>query len=93
MLPAGQLIVSLFVFISKLSFSNGCLSSIFHVAAAVLVAQDPHVGSKLNAAAFVVGPLWFGTVLAGCVVRVQPRCSLSKCTELAGTGFCYLNPC
>ena len=57
--------------IDRLNFSNGCLSSIFYVAAAVLVAQDPHVGSKMNAAAFVIGPLWFGTILAGCMVCVH----------------------
>lgn len=69
-LPAGQLVVSLFVFIQQLDYTNGCLSSIFYVAAVVLVAQDTHVGSKLNAAAFVIGPLWFGSVIAGCVVSL-----------------------
>lgn len=67
---AGQLIVSMFVFVNKLNYANGCLSSIFYVAAAVLVAQDAHIGSKLNAAAFVIGPLWFGAVLAGLAVSL-----------------------
>jgi len=65
---AGQLVVSLFVFINRLNYTNGCLSSIFYVAAVVLVAQDCHVGSKMNAAAFVIGPLWFGSIIAGCMV-------------------------
>ena len=67
---AGQLVVSMFVFVKKLNYANGCLSSIFYVAAAVLVAQDAHIGSKLNAAAFVIGPLWFGAVLAGLAVSL-----------------------
>ena len=67
-LCAGQLVVFLFVFINKLNYSNSCLSSIFYVGASVLVAQDAHVGSKMNAAAFVIGPLWFGIILAGCMV-------------------------
>ena len=65
---AGQLVVTMFVLVNKLNYANGCLSSIFYVAAAVLVAQDAHVGSKLTAAAFVIGPLWFGAVLAGIAV-------------------------
>lgn len=67
-LCTGQLVVALFVFITKLNYSNSCLSSIFFVAASVLVAQDAHVGSKMNAAVYVIGPLWFGSVLAGCMV-------------------------
>lgn len=83
---AGQLIVLLFVFINKLTFPNGCLSSIFYVAAAVLVAQDAHVGSKMNAAAFVIGPLWFGSVLAGCMVRVRRIAALSQFALCTDTG-------
>lgn len=64
----------LFVLVNKLNFANSCLSSIFYVAAVILVAQDAHIGSKLNAAAFVIGPLWFGTVLAGCAVSMLSMC-------------------
>jgi len=74
---AGQLVVSLFVFINRLNYTNGCLSSIFYVAAVVLVAQDSHVGSKMNAAAFVIGPLWFGSIIAGCMVS-QTVCQVIK---------------
>lgn len=74
-LCAGQLVVALFVFINKLTYSNSCLSSIFYVAASVLVPQDAHVGSKMNAAAFIIGPLWFGSVLAGCMVRQNVSCT------------------
>lgn len=65
---AGQLVVCLFVLVNSLTFTNVCLCSIFHVAAVVLAAQDPHVGSKLTAAAAIIGPLWFGSIIAGCVV-------------------------
>lgn len=83
---AGQLVVLLFVFVNRLTFPNGCLSSIFYVAAAVLVAQDAHVGSKMNAAAFVIGPLWFGSVLAGCMVRVHGTAALSQFALCTDTG-------
>lgn len=76
MLDAGQLIVSLFVLVNRLNYANGCLSSIFYVAVSVLVAQDAHVGSKLNAAAFGIGPLWFGAVLAGLAVSTAPTATL-----------------
>ena len=74
---AGQLVVVLFVLVNKLSFAGSCLSSIFYVAATILVAQDAHVGSKLTAAAFVIGPLWFGVVLAGCAVSICKQLCLS----------------
>lgn len=63
----------MFVFVRKLNYANGCLSSIFYVAATVLLAQDAHVGSKLNAAASVIGPLWFGAVLGGLAVSLAPQ--------------------
>lgn len=75
----------MFVLVNKLNYTNGCLSSIFYVAAAVLVAQDAHVGSKLNAAAFVIGPLWFGAVLAGIAVSLQIAMALSRFS----TSSCY----
>ena len=76
---AGQLVVSLFVFIHRLDYTNGCLSSIFYVAAVGLVAQDTHVGSKMNAAAFVIGPLWFGSIIAGCMVSQTVCQDISTC--------------
>ena len=88
---AGQLIVLLFVLINKLNFPNGCLSSIFYVAAAVLVAQDAHVGSKMNAAAFVIGPLWFGSVLAGCMVRSCRMAALNHFVLCTDTGSSCLD--
>ncbi|DBA72154.1 TPA: hypothetical protein ACH3X2_010874 [Trebouxia sp. C0005] len=76
-LTVGQLAVSLFVFINRLNYTNGCLSSIFYVAAVVLVAQDSHVGSKMNAAAFVIGPLWFGSIIAGCMITIARACQVA----------------
>jgi hypothetical protein len=35
------------------------------------------VGSKMNAAAFVIGPLWFGSIIAGCMVS-QTVCQVIK---------------
>ncbi len=44
-LCVGQVIVTLFVVVKKLSFRLSCLASIFYVAAELLVAQDQHVVS------------------------------------------------
>jgi len=87
---AGQLVVSLFVFINRLNYTNGCLSSIFYVAAVGLVAQDTHVGSKMNAAAFVIGPLWFGSIIAGCMVS-QTVCQVIKLCHACITCRAYVS--
>ena len=72
----------MFVFVRKLNYASGCLSSIFYVAATVLLTQDAHTGSKLNAAAFIIGPLWFGAVIGGLAVSVAPQMLLilHRCT-------------
>ena len=66
----GELVVGLFSLVHRLTFTQSCLASIFYVAAAVLVPQgvDVHVGTRVQGAAFIIGPLWFGAILAGIMV-------------------------
>ena len=68
--PTGELVVGLFSLVHRLTFTQSCLASIFYVAAAVLVPQgaDAHVGTRVQGAAFIIGPLWFGAILAGIMV-------------------------
>ena len=62
--------MGLFSLVNRLTFRQSCLASIFYVAAAVLVPQgvDVHVGTRVQGAAFIIGPLWFGAILAGIMV-------------------------
>ena len=78
----------MFMFVRKLNYANGCLSSIFYVAATVLLAQDAHIGSKLNAAASVIGPLWFGAVLGGLAVSMAPQLFYSFCIVVLVHDLC-----
>ena len=62
--------MGLFSVVTRLTFRQSCLASIFYVAAAVLVPQgvDVHAGTRVQGAAFIIGPLWFGAILAGVMV-------------------------
>ena len=62
--------MGLFSLVHQLTFTQSCLASIFYVAAAVLVPQgvDVHVGTRVPGAAAILGPLWFGAILAGIMV-------------------------
>ena len=72
--------ICLFVLVNKLHYNNSCLASVFYTAAVILDSKDAHVGSKMNAAAFVIGPLWFGSITAGCMVSRNHRPVLTDCS-------------
>lgn len=73
----GELVICLFVLVNKLHYSNSCLASVFYTAAVILDSKDAHVGSKMNAAAFVIGPLWFGSITAGCMISIARACQVA----------------
>ena len=66
--------VALFVLVKKLYYTQACLTSIFYIAAVLLVQQDSHVGSALFAGAIGGGHLTAGIVFAGLLVRLLRRC-------------------
>ncbi len=60
--------MALFTFVWAIRFTQSCLSTIFYVAAMLLVAKDSHIGSRLAGSAIILGALWFGSLLAACAV-------------------------
>lgn len=61
--------MALFTFVWAIRFTSSCLSTIFFVAAMLLVAKDSHVGSRLAGSAVILGALWFGSLMAACTVH------------------------
>ena len=78
---AGQFILCLFVFVSALSFPQACLASIFYYIG-VVIRQDLHVGSYLNAGAKTAGCVIVGSTIAGIVVCAT--CAFPNCACLVG---------
>ena len=69
-LAAGVLPLSIFFWVAKLRWKGNCLMATLYVVTSLLVAQDNHMGSKLVAAALLLGCTWVASLMAGAVVSV-----------------------
>lgn len=49
-------------------FPHACLAPVFAVIIIASLAQDQHIGSRLQVTALLLGPTWLAVVLAGCMV-------------------------
>ena len=69
-LVVGELIIAVFIFVRPAHFKQACLATTLHMVCQLLIAQDAHIGAKNIAAASLLGPSWFGCMVAGGVVSL-----------------------
>lgn len=94
-LPAGHLIISLFVFVNDLNFSKACLSVIFFYIG-IILRSDQHIANYLEAGAITAGCILAGSTAAGVAVRSPPGlchiCALKGQTSDSIANFCKHAP-
>eukprot|EP00877_Chromochloris_zofingiensis_P010507 jgi/Chrzof1/570/Cz01g20240.t1 len=79
-LAAGVFVVALFTFVRPMNIPLACLAATLFFVVMVMMSIDNHIGTRIFAACCLVGPVWLGAIIAGCVG------SLAK---LAGSGVSY----
>jgi hypothetical protein len=58
-----------------LHFRNACLAPVFVVIIIAALAQDQHVGTRIQVTALLLGPAWLAVLLAiATVSSSRPRC-------------------
>ena len=70
--------IGLFSFVTRMRFTNACLSATFFTAGMLLLSKDTHLGSRLSGAAIVMGALCFGALVASAVVSSLMLCQDEK---------------
>lgn len=49
-----------------------CLAATLFFVVMVMMSIDNHIGTRIFAACCLVGPVWLGAIIAGCVVSGNP---------------------
>ncbi|WIA30100.1 hypothetical protein OEZ86_000195 [Tetradesmus obliquus] len=60
----GILVASVFTVAQPIHFRNACLSPVFVVIIIAALAQDQHVGTRIQVTALLLGPAWLAVLLA-----------------------------